>query len=293
MRFLVLILGMCGVASAAILARQGLAAGGSAVGLSAWRLVVASVCLILVQIAYKPAGKLESGDRIRLIIAGLFMAAHFATWIASLQYVSVARSTLLVSTAPVWAGIAGVFVPSLKPRPIFWLGLAICVVGAYVFTLHSSGTVHSKAPWIGDVLATIGAICIVPYLVLSQQVQSRTGTLRSITWIYAAAAVFLLALLAAKGEAAPPASAQVWLAILGMALFAQLLGHGMINYSLRFFTTPQIAVSTLAEPVFASALAWIFLRERIGPIEGLGGAILLFGIGVSLRGEPEQPQALP
>src|SRR5579871_3767257 len=90
-RFLVLVIGVCCVASAAILARYGLQAGESPTSLSAWRLVAASLGLIAFQCVRRPSRKVEGADRIRCIGAGVALALHFATWIASLQLISVVQ----------------------------------------------------------------------------------------------------------------------------------------------------------------------------------------------------------
>jgi drug/metabolite transporter (DMT)-like permease len=223
-------------------------------------------------------------------VAGVFLALHFATWIASLRYVSVARSTLLVCTAPVWAGIAGVFVPSLRPRPIFWLGLGIAAVGTWLVTATAKPVASLIEPaWLGDLLAVLGAICIVPYLMISQRLQKGVDTLTTVSWIYASAGAGLLGVLVLEGAAAPPTSSEVWIAILGMAVFAQLVGHSSLNWCLRHFSPTEVAASTLLEPVFAGALAWAILGESVGWLQGLGAAVLLVGVGISLSA----PRAAP
>lgn len=282
MRYLVLVIGVCGVASAALLARAGLDAGMSPLGLSAWRLVVASVGLLLWRTLSRGRSVFDRSDQIRLALAGLFLAVHFATWIASLNYVSVARSTLLVATAPLWAGLAGLFVPSLRPSKFFWHGLLIAGVGTVVVTTQGATFRGGAHAWLGDLLAVIGAMAIVPYLLASQSVQKRHGTLATVTWIYTAAAVVLAGCALGTGGSAVPASPAAWGSILGMALFAQLIGHSSLNWSLKNFSASQVATTTLLEPVFAAALAWPILGEAISAMQGLGGVLLLIGVGIAL-----------
>lgn len=293
MRFAVLVLGICGVASAALFARYGLQAGLSPVALSAWRLALASLALVAFA-AVKKQPLPEKSDMWRLAAAGIFLALHFATWIASLDYVSVARSTLLVATSPLWAGLLGIVVPSLRPKPMFWGGLAIAGIGTWLVTMNGSTSHPVKTPvWMGDLLATIGAVCIVPYLLVSQNVQRRIGTLATITWIYGSATVALWLYLVGAGQAVVPTSQAAWISILGMALFAQLLGHSMLNLSLKFFSAAQVASTTLLEPVFAALLAWLLLGESIPAMEAIGAAILLVGLAVTLQGEEPIKSAKP
>jgi drug/metabolite transporter (DMT)-like permease len=289
-RFIVIAVGICGVASASLLARYGLESGYSPVALSAWRLTCASLALILFQLVVKPKSRLAKEDIWKVLVAGLFMGIHFATWIASLNYVSVARSTLLVSTSPLWAGLAGLFIPRLRPKPFFWLGLLVATAGIFMITSGGMSRVAlGSPPWLGDLLAVTGAICIVPYLVLSQEVQQKVGTLTTITWIYSAAAASLLLFLGPQGRLVLPPSSQVWLSIIGMAIFAQLIGHSALNFSLKRFSAAQVATASLLEPVVAASLAWVFLGEGVTALQTLGGMILLIGVGVSLSAEPGTP----
>jgi drug/metabolite transporter (DMT)-like permease len=293
-RYVVLVVGICGVASAALLARYGLDAGVSATALSAWRLIVASLGLVLFQLIRPPTVRLQRRDIWRVAVAGIFLAIHFATWIASLEYVSVARSTLLVATSPLWAGLLGLFIPDLRPRPIFWTGLALAAVGTLLVTSQGLNNTAGKGPpWVGDLLAAIGAIAIVPYLLFSQSVQARSGTLVTITWIYSAAAGALVLLLTPLDRMAPPTSPQAWLSILGMAVFAQMIGHSSLNLSLRYFSTAQVAATTLLEPIFAAALAWVFLGERLTSLQGLGAVVMLIGVGLTLSRPDSSIGCLP
>jgi drug/metabolite transporter (DMT)-like permease len=286
-RFAVLFIGLCGVASAALLARFGLDAGLSAPALTAWRLTIASIGLLTYAVIRRPTARLDRKDIGRLAIAGLFLSIHFITWIASLRYTSVAISTLLVSTSPLWTGLVGLFIPSLRPKPMFWAGLSIAAIGTAIIAATRPVSAQAGPAWVGYLLATIGAICVVPYLLLSQGVQRRAGTVTTITWIYSFAAVASLLFLFLRGQFPIPATKEAWLSVLGMTLFAQLIGHGFVNYCLRKFTAAQVSASTLLEPVFAAFLAWIFLQERVPMIQAVGGTILLAGVALSLTGEPE------
>jgi drug/metabolite transporter (DMT)-like permease len=290
-RFAVLLIGLCGVASAALLARYGFAAGMSATSLTAWRLTLASAGLLGYAAICRPKAAVETSDIWKFAVAGLFLAVHFATWIASLAYTSVAVSTLLVSTSPLWTGLIGLAIPSLRPKPVFWIGLGIAAAGTAVVSFTRAAPSPAGPAWVGYVLATIGAICVVPYLLISQAVQRRSGTVVTITWIYSFAAVASWLFVIGSRSNPLPRSSEAWLSVLGMTLFAQLIGHGLINYCLRKFTAAQVSASTLLEPVFAALLAWIFLQERVPAVQAIGGVILLFGVAVSLSGEPQPAPA--
>ncbi len=281
-----LVCGICAVGSAALLARLGLQAGLGPLQLSLWRLTIAAAILVAWDAAkYRNSPKISPPDSVRIAIAGVCLAIHFATWIASLEMVSVALSTLLVATTPLWAGLYSLLIPSKRPRRVFWAGLAAAFVGMALVSFSGErfvGTGGSAS--LGEILAVSGAVAIVPMLLLVQDVQLRLGTRRTVTWLYLAAAVALLGPCLATGQADVPHNAAGWASVIGMALGPQLVGHTLLNHALHRFSASQVAAATLLEPVFASMLAWVLLGERVTPLQAAGGALLLFGVGLALRG---------
>jgi len=287
---LILILGVCAVGLGGIFARYGLDAGTSALTLAVWRLTIAATLLGLWRLGRRDSRvRFDRADHLRLAFAGLALALHFLTWLTSLQYVSVARSTLLVSTTPVWAGLLGFVVPSMRPSKTFWWGLAASSVGVWFVTTQGGAALqheYAKPEWVGDLTAGIGAICLLPYLLLSQQVQQKVGTEATVSWIYGWAALCLWIIAIPTGQAILPANMTGWMAAAGMAVLPQLVGHTIFNWSMRHFSAGQVSAATLLEPVFAGAFAWGLFGERLTIWQGLGAAVLLFGVSLALRKEP-------
>ena len=296
--YFLLLGGVLAVGAAGLMVRLGLDGGLGALQLALWRLTLASGVLIAwgmvqaIRQGREPA--LPHREQARLIGAGVCLALHFVTWFASLRYVPVARSTLLVTTSPLWAGLLGLWIPSLRVGRGFWLGLAAAAPGIVLITTQGAIQTHVPLPargaaWQGDVLAMIGGLLVVPYLLLVQKAQNQYGTLRVVTWAYgcAAACLWLIALLG--GNLQLPPTQRAWLAVVGMALVPQLLGHTALNRSLRHFSAGQVSTATLLEPVFAGALAWLLLKESITGGQMAGAALLLFGVASALRAKQAVP----
>lgn len=293
------------VGSAALMARAGLAAGLSATAMSAWRLTVAAAILLfaLNLTAARRGRRSPLPDRLtllRMTLAGVCLGLHFVAWFASLQHVSVARSTLLVATGPLWAGLGGRFLMGHRLKAAFWIGLAVAAVGVWLVTQGSAAgpppPKGSGSELLGDLQATAGAVFVAAYLLLVEDLQTRLGTWRVVAWTYSTAAVSLLpvVLLWEGIPALVTVSGAAWTAILGMALIPQMLGHTAMNWSLRHFPAGVVAASTLLEPIFAAGLAWVLLGERVCAQQGVGAVILLLGVLLALRGgsaaEPETVQ---
>ncbi|MGV3614527.1 MAG: DMT family transporter [Fimbriimonas sp.] len=292
---LILVAGVAAVGSAALMARVGLESGLTPLALSMWRLTAAVGVLALYRFLRRtPAKRLTRDQAFRLIGAGACLSIHFAAWFTSLQYLSVAHSTLLVSTTPLWAGLVGLAIPSQRPSGRFWVGLAIALGGMFLVTANDAPSKALASPaWIGDAMALLGAAIFVPSLLLSQRVQKEVGTEQAIAWIYGSAAVCLWVFTATRGQAFVPTAPAAWGSIFGMAIVAQLGGHTIFNWALRHFSAGQVSAAMLMEPVFAGVLAWILLGEKIGPWQALGGVVLLVGVGMALAkaaGETTAPE---
>lgn len=279
------------VGAAAIFARFALS-GAPPLAVAAWRLIIASAVLLVIAAAApgrarRPSASSHDTQKWLFIAAGLALAVHFGAWIWSLEYTSVAISTLLVATTPIWT--------ALYDSAVYKRHLSLAAWGA--FAVGGAGLVlvvgfsHTRAPvaghyLLGSALALVGAIAIGAYFVLVREVRERYGTRAIVTRTYSWAAFVLLAGSLAAREAPPAFSdAHAWGGILAMALISQLLGHTALNASLRWFSPSAIGMSTLLEPVTAALLAFFIFAEKLTPLALCGGVLVLIAIGVFLREE--------
>lgn len=217
------------------------------------------------------------------------LAIHFATWIASLDYTSVAISTLLVSTTPIWTAAYDALV---HRKPLPRAAMAAFATGAaglaMIVSYDRTPAPHPGYEEFGDALALGGAVAIGAYLLLVRTARARLDTRTIVTQTYSWAALTLIVAAVATRQSPPPFSATAaWAGILAMALISQLLGHTAMNASLRWFSPSAVAFASLLEPVFAAALALAIFGEAIPPLGLLGGVIVLGSIGVVLWTDPK------
>lgn len=225
-----------------------------------------------------------------LAAAGCALAVHFATWIASLDYASVAVSTLLVATSPIFTAGWDGFVnhrPLARDTVLAFIAGAIGLV--MVVGFDRTPAPHAGLEWFGELLALLGAIAIAAYFLLVRTVRARLGTRTIVTRTYGTAAVALVLVALAARQAPPaPGDAVAWGGILAMAFISQLLGHTAMNASLRWFTPSAVSFATLIEPVFAAALAFAIFHEAVPPLAVAGAAILLGAVLVVAKNEREE-----
>ncbi len=274
------------VGAAAIFARFALG-GAPPLAVAAWRLAIASAVLLVIA-AFSRTSRERSphiAERWIFIAAGAALAVHFATWIASLEYTSVAVSTLLVATTPIWTALYDSIACRRHLSLVAWGAFAIGAAGLLlVVGFNASRPPVPGHSFLGDALALAGAVAIGAYFILVREVRDSYGTRAIVTRTYSWAALLLLAACILARQGPPPVSdAKAWGGILAMALVSQLLGHTALNASLRWFSPSAVAMTTLLEPVSAALLALAVFGETLGGIALAGALLILSAIGLFLR----------
>ena len=233
---------------------------------------------------------LQQGEVLLSIISGLFLAAHFATWISSLEYTSVASSVVLVATGPLWVALFSPVLLNEHLRRAAILGLGIALLGGALIGLSDACTwngilqcpdlshiFQGRAMW-GNFLALAGALAISGYLIIGRKLRANMPLVPYIFLAYGVSAIALIVIMIAAGESpfGYPAQTYVWIFLL--AAFPQLIGHSMFNWLLKYLTATLVSVTTLAEPVGSTILAYLLLHETPTLAVVFGGVLILLGI---------------
>jgi drug/metabolite transporter (DMT)-like permease len=288
---IVLTLGILIASTAAILFKVAEGAGAPALVIAAGRVGLASA--ILTPLAWARAGgeirQVTRRDVVLAIGSGVLLALHFATWFASLVYTSIASSTALVATIPIFVGVASVvFFGERLPRTVV-AGIGVSVVGSVIIGISDGGAgAGGSNPLLGDLLALAGAAAAAGYYLVGRTVRRRVNLLPYIWLTYGTAALVLLAATLLSGAAVTGYAGAAYVAMLGLALGPQLLGHTAFNWSLRYLSATFVSVAALGEPIGSTLLAFIVLGQVPQPLQVLGGLVLLGGIYVATMGERGQ-----
>ena len=223
----------------------------------------------------------------RLIgLSGLFLAAHFATWVPSLSYTTVASSVALVATQPVWAALIARARGEHVHRQV-WVGIGVALVGVLVL----SGVDLSISPraLFGDLLAMLGGVFAAAYVSVGSEVRRSVGTAVYTTGSYGVASALLLLACLVSGRPLAGFSTATWLAIAALVVGPQLLGHTLVNTVLRSITATAVSVAILFEVVGATVIAALWFGET-PPLAAVPAGLLIFsGIIVVIRAGRRRP----
>jgi drug/metabolite transporter (DMT)-like permease len=229
---------------------------------------------------------LSRGDFLSAVAAGLFLAVHFWSWIASIGMTSVAASVVLVNLSPVI--VAGGSALWLGERPTYrqGMGIAIALIGAVVLASAdfqggagtSSGS--SSRAVIGDLLAVVGAITVSVYLLAGRRVRQKLDLWPYVGLVYGVCFVAVLSIALVRGTPLLPQPSRELYLFAALALGPMMLGHTGFNWALRYLPAYVVSLVALCEPVGATILAATLpgIAEHPGPLTLLGGVIVLGGV---------------
>ncbi len=219
-----------------------------------------------------------------LLISGTALALHFALWIASLSYTSVASSVLLVDTTPFFIGVSSQWFFGRPCHRSFWLGLAVAFLGGLVI-FHGDWS-QSQSTMKGNLLALGGAVAVAVYMMVGARARQKLSLLAYVWPVYGTSALALLLTCLLIGTPLSGYSGKSYLYMFLLGLVPQCIGHTTYNWSLRWLPPALVALISLAEPIGASFLAWLVLGESLTVAKFIGGAIILFGIYLATRTGP-------
>ena len=276
--YLVLGIALLAVSGGAIFARL---ADAPPLAIAAWRVGLA--LLVVMPFAATEIANAAGSLRARACAAGagVLLAAHFAAWIASLEYTTVARSVLFVCTSPIWVVVIEYLVGRGVPARATLVALVLAIVGAAVV---SGGGQDGAAALRGDLLALAGGVAMAGYFLLSREAQASLPFRSYLGIAYGVAAAVLWLAVVIADVPSSGFDARTWWALGGMAAVSQLIGHSGYNWSLRHLSPLYVAVVSVGEPVLASMLAWWILGEALDWRTGAGGILVLAAIASATFG---------
>ncbi len=217
-----------------------------------------------------------------LVLPGVILAMDLAAWHLSITMTSVANATLLANLAPVFVTIIGLLFFHASVSRVFVFGLALALAGVVI--LKGGPSALGNGDLRGDGVAIIAAVFYAGYILAIGRLRSRFDTIRIMLWSTASAAVCVFPLGFFFEDHMLPPTAYGWAMVFGLAFISHASGQVAITYALAYLPAAFSSLTLLLQPVVAAILAWILLSEPIGPMQAIGGLVVLAGIMIARRG---------
>jgi drug/metabolite transporter (DMT)-like permease len=292
-----ILIAIIAVSTASIFIRFAQGDGAPSLVIAALRLTFATIMLapIVLTKHLEEIKRFTLNEILPGVFSGIFLAVHFATWISSLEYTSVASSVVFVSTGPLWVALLSPLLLKEHLARTAILGLGLSLAGGAIIGLSDAcvwnhglscpalqNVMHGRVMW-GNFLALLGAFTVTGYLIIGRKLRARVSLIPYIFMVYGIAAIVLIAIMFASGHSPFGYTSTTYGWIFLLAALPQLIGHSTYNWALKYLPAAFVAVLTLGEPVGSAILAFFILNETPTQATLLGGALILTGIYFASR----------
>jgi drug/metabolite transporter (DMT)-like permease len=253
-----------------------------AIDIAAGRMVLAALFMapFSLRVTWRWGGSLSLRERGLLLVSGGFLGLHFAAWVASLSYTSVASSVVLVTMNPIFVTLGSLFWLQERVTRRQLAGIFMAILGAICVTWADFR--DGSQGITGDLLALAGAGLFSGYLLIGRRLRATLPTPAYTFPGYTFAAGLLLLLSVGEWQAFFHADKMDWVYLLLLAVVSTLIGHNCLNWILRYVTSPVVAVAILGEPVLATIFAYFLIGEKISIGLAVGGVLILVGVFLAM-----------
>ncbi|MDX1636677.1 MAG: DMT family transporter [Balneolaceae bacterium] len=252
--------------------------------LAAYRTAIASLLLLPYWYLKREQFTSSIKEKFLVVVAGICLGIHFIFWIASLFYTSVASASVLVTIHP----IILILVERLWLKRHFafttWIGVLMAFAGSVLLGISDSQIEQDFAdPLFGNLLATSAAAIFVVYLLIGQKIRQNREWVDYVFPVYFFAGITCIGTALMFGNNILQISLVGFSAATGMAVFPQIVGHGSMNYAVKYISPTLISTLILTEPVFATFLAYLLFDELPPATSFLAMLIIIMGVGLTWR----------
>jgi len=235
-----------------------------------WRLALAlPVLFLFASREPAPAAPVTRKLLLAIVAGGVFFALDLSSWHVGIGSTRLGNAALFGNSGSLILMFWGFVAWQRWPQSREWLAILAALGGAAILLGRSFEV--STQTLIGDLFCLLAGLLYAGYLLILQDARRILPSWRLLSWSSAASVPVLLLVAFLHGE---PVWPHDWWPLVGLAVSSQLVGQGMLVYSLRHFSPLAIGLGLLTQPAIASLAGWLAFGERLGPIDLLGMALL-------------------
>ena len=246
-----------------------------------WRLILPVPILAFLAWRSRSPGPLDKKLTVLCLIAGGFFAVDLASWHIGIERTRLANATLFGNAGSIILMVWGLIAARRAPSGREGVGVFAAITGAGILLGRSMEI--SATTFIGDLFCLAAGIFYAFYLLPAQRARAALGSWLVLLLVSLTAAPILLGMAIAAGEPVLPGAAG-WTPILVLALSSQVIGQGLLVFSLRNFPPLVIGMALLTQPAIAATVGWLAFGELLEPLDIFG--MVLVGAALVLARAP-------
>ncbi len=232
--------------------------------------------------------RMPARSRWLAVAAGALFGMNITLMATSLTHISIMINQALIATIPIWVAVFEVTLLKGQLSRAIWSGIIVALGGGLAVAFASAGAPaisEDGNPGLGVLLAAISACSAALYITIGRKVRSSTSFIPYIWLVYTAGAAVTLLIIAFTRVSLVGYDIRGYLWVLLLAILAQIIGHGVLNFVLKYVSPTVITVTAQIMPVLAAFWAFVIFSEIPTSWQVLGSALLLLGVTIVLRGQ--------
>lgn len=222
-------------------------------------------------------------DILLLIVSATVVSISQLTWAWSLTQTNVANANLLHNLTPIFATFGGWLVFGHSFDRKFLIGMFLTIGGAIAIGIQDLQIATDGL--IGDALALLSAVFYAANFLVMEKLRDKFSATSIVLWSCFFRIFLTFPLTALTEKQIFPSSVEGWIPVFCLALFCQVIGSGILAYSLKHFSSGFLSLFLLLEPIITTTLAWFIFAEHLSILNLLTFFIILLGIYIAKSGQ--------
>jgi len=246
-----------------------------------WRLTIALPLILALSLREPAARRRVSGATLAIVAgAGVFFALDLASWHVGIAATKLGNASLFGNAGSVILMAWGLIAARRAPRVLELAAILAALAGA---ALLMGGSLEiSHASFVGDLFCLLAGLFYAVYILLLRPARARLGQFSLLFWSTLTGAPILLAVAALLGERIVPHD---WTPLLILAMSSQVIGQGLLIYSLKNFTPLVIGLALLTQPAVSALTGWLAFGETLAAGDVLGMVLLAGALAMAKAGD--------
>jgi len=235
-----------------------------------WRLFLALPFMVLLARANGQRLAGMGAKTLALVALGaVTFALDLASWHIGIGMTRLGNATLFGNAGSIVLLFWGFLVHRVLPGRLEWLAIVFALAGAAILMGRSLEISHETL--VGDLFSVAAGLLYAVYLLTLQGARGSFGSWSLLVWVSIFGAPVLLGIALALGE---PVWPQDWGPIVGLFILSQLVGQGLMVFSLKYFPPLVVGLALLTQPVVASLYGWLAFGEVLSGLD-IAGMVLV------------------
>lgn len=256
-----------------------------------WRLALALPFLFVTAAVSRQRPHWPTGGLVAtIVLAAIFYSLDLGTWNAGIRLTKLGNATLFGNTGSFVFAVYGLWLAHRRPSAAHTMALILAIGGTAL--LMSQSYELSPKNFAGDLLTLVAGFLYGGYLIFVERGRTTLQPIPLLILVTTFSIPLLLFASLVLGERIWPHD---WTPLIIFALSSQVVGQGLLVYSIGTFPPLVVGLALLTQPVISAMIGWLAYRETLSAADAFGALAIAAALVIvrfpdrGLRTMAEQP----